>query len=378
MPELKSRKPRKPPAAGALINPRSPRAGTVGLQAGFDPGAPGPQPGQRLGPQLAPRPEIVAPADPFLEQPRLPPISEVRLFGTTRLLPAKYSESVLTRIANSDADLPLIFALDNATNDRLLAESNQRLGITARELVFDVPYCRIINAAFTHPHPQGARFSMPYRGAWYAGLELATAKAEVLFHRLVQFAEIGWEKPEELEYDQYTADFSGCFHDLRPAAFARAGSTPKSEPRVEPGRRFAIARRQRGHSLQAASEMPGPGSGAPVSAEFASCLTLDSYVDSQQLAIQLLEAGSLGILYPSARRPGGNCIACFRPSVVANVRKRDLYCLRWYPDRAATFVRSPRVLASADAPAMADRAPDLQSPCESEADRGAEAGAKEA
>jgi hypothetical protein len=73
--------------------------------------------------------------------------------------------------------------------------------------------------------------------------------------------------------------------------------------------------------------------------------------------MHLLEAGSLGILYPSARRPGGSCIACFRPSLVTNVRKGALYCLRWYPDRAATFVRSPRTPTppplQADAPAAA-------------------------
>ena len=32
----------------------------------------------------------------------------------------------------------------------------------------------VINAAFCHAHPLGARFSGPDRGAWYAGFELAT------------------------------------------------------------------------------------------------------------------------------------------------------------------------------------------------------------
>jgi hypothetical protein len=319
---------------------------TVELQASFEPGY--------LGPRLAP--------PPGTEAVRLPPVSDVQCHNTTRLLPAKYSESVLTRIAGSDTDLQLVFALDNATNDRLLAETNLRLGITARELVFDVPYSRIVNAAFTHPHPLGARFSMPYRGAWYAGLELATAKAEVLFHRAVQFAEIGWQQPEDLEYDQYTADFSGCFHDLRPEAFAGAGLRHACQPLGGPGfdRPGAPGR---GPGLPAGREgqpaAAGPGVASeiqaaalpPAAAEFAGCLALDSYISSQQLAIHLLEAGSLGILYPSARRAGGHCIACFRPSLVANVRKRDLYRLRWYPDRPATFVRSARAVTTAEAAA---------------------------
>jgi len=362
--------PRRNPALNPGINPRvNPRAPeTISLHASLEPG--------HKGARLAPVPAFVP------EPLRLPPVSEVRLLHTSRLLPAKYSQSVLTRIADDDADLQQIFALDHATNDRLLAEGNLRLGITARELVFDAPCSRIINAAFTHPHPQGARFSMPYRGAWYAGVELATAKAEVLFHRAVQFAEIGWQQPEELDYDQYTADFCGSFHDLRPPTPARPGLPGSSQlppvlplpPGAEPGRRpplviatgiasgdrRARSGRQDGAELdfwdlniQAAQEDPRNSleDAPPTAAEFAHCLAPDSYIASQQLAIDLLEAGSPGIIYPSARRPGGNCIACFRPSLVANVRKRDLYRLRWYPDRAATFVRSPRAVPPPDTPA---------------------------
>lgn len=233
----------------------------------------------------------------------VPPLSLLESVNTSRLLPARYSDSVLTRLSDSKDDLEAIYALDNATNERLLAESNGRLGIAARELVFNVPNYRIINAAYAHPHPQGARFSTPYRGAWYAGFELPTAKTEVLFHRSVQFAEIGWKEVETLDYDQYTADFSGNFHDLRP-----------------------------GHTIPAPEALQ----------RWTECLRPDSYVASQQLAEELLERGSLGLVYPSIRRPGGTCLACFRPQAVLHVRKRDLHRLTWYPDRPATFVRIDR------------------------------------
>jgi hypothetical protein len=51
----------------------------------------------------------------------------------------------------------------------------------------------------------------------------------------------------------------------------------------------------------------------------------DSYVDSQELGQRLLDQGSLGIVYPSVRRRGGTCLACFRPAVVANVRRDAEY-----------------------------------------------------
>ena len=179
--------------------------------------------------------------------------------------------------------LPLIFELDNATNARLRAEEGLSPDISVRDLVFDVPNYHVINAAFTHANPLGARFSTPHRGAWYAAFELATAKAEVLFHKSVEFAEIDWKEREEIQYDDYLADFTAPFHDLRG---------------IEDD-----------------------------------ALSPTSYVRSQQLAVELMELGSLGIVYPSVRREGGTCLACFRPSVVAKCAQE--HALPAYLDAAA-------------------------------------------
>lgn len=213
----------------------------------------------------------------------LPRICLVRQNDTHRLIPSKYSEggdSVLTRIADDDAHLKDIFDLDNATNDRLLAENNLLPGIGIHELVFGVPYFRIVNAAFCHAHPLGSRFNGPDRGAWYAGFELATAQAEVAFHKSVELAEVDWFE-EEVTYDDYLSDFSAEFHDIR-------------------------------NDVQ-----------------FADCLAPDSYVASQNLAQRLLDAESLGVGYPSVRREGGVCVACFRPALVMNVRKHATYQFIW-------------------------------------------------
>jgi len=113
-----------------------------------------------------------------------------------------------------------LFELDHATNDRLLAENDLLPGIGIHELVFGVPYFRIVNAAFCHAHPLGSRFNGPDRGAWYAAFELETARAEVAFHKWLELAEVGWLR-EELSYDDYLADVSAELHDIRAAeAFA--------------------------------------------------------------------------------------------------------------------------------------------------------------
>jgi hypothetical protein len=213
----------------------------------------------------------------------LPRTSLVRQNDTHHLLASKYREdgkSVLARIADDDAHRKDISDLDNATNDSLLAESDLLPGIGIRELVFDVPCHRIINAAFCHAHPLGSRFNGPDRGAWYAGFELATSQAEVAFHKSVELAETNWFD-EELTCDDYLADFSADFHDIRDDK------------------------------------------------RFAGCLAPESYLASQDLAQQLLDAGSLGVIYPSVRRKGGTCVACFRPALVMNVRKAATYRFVW-------------------------------------------------
>ena len=199
---------------------------------------------------------------------------------THRLIPAQYADggvSVLARLTDDPEILEGIFELDNATNDRLLAESRLLPGVDERELVFGIPQYRIINAAFCHPAPRGSRFNSGERGAWYAGFELATSQVEVAYHRGLWLRETKWDEDDVAEYQDFLADFRADFHDLR-------GTT-----------------------------------------EHADCLSPVSYVASQALAATLLASGSAGIVYPSVRRKGGTCIGCFRPVLVTNVRKGCVY-----------------------------------------------------
>ncbi|MET0413209.1 MAG: RES family NAD+ phosphorylase [Polyangiaceae bacterium] len=226
----------------------------------------------------------------------LPPIQLVRRYDTHRLIPSKYvdgGDSVLARIADDDAHLAALFDLDHATNERLLAENNRAPGIDSHELVFGVPHHRVVNAAFCHAHPLGSRFNGPERGAWYAAFELETAQAEVAFHKSLELSEIAWQEEEELDYSDYLADISAELHDLRDDT------------------------------------------------SFASYLDPESYRASQELAERLLDAESLGVVYPSVRHDGGTCVACFRPALVSNVRAARRHRLRlstkgsvarWDPD----------------------------------------------
>jgi RES domain-containing protein len=221
---------------------------------------------------------------------KLPPLSLVRQNDTHRLIASKHGESVLTRIADSNRHLDDIFKLDIATNERTLVEGGISAGIDVHELVFGLPYAQIVNAAFTHPHPLGSRFNGPSRGAWYCAFEAATSIAEIAFHKTIDLLEIGVLE-DDVTFDDYTADFSAEFHDLR-----------------------AVRR-------------------------FAKYLDPASYVASQELAEELLQAGSLGVVYPSIRNPRGTCIACFRPALVTHVAKDAAYRFVWSGETTPAVLR---------------------------------------
>jgi RES domain-containing protein len=214
---------------------------------------------------------------------RLPPLSLIRQLDTWRLLPSRFADredSVLANLAHSPDHLKDLFDLDNATNHRLAAERGAMSGIGIDELVFGVPNFRMINAAYAYPRPEGSRFNTGQRGAWYCAFDAETALAEIIFHKTVEYAEIDYFH-DTVTYQALLADFSAQFHDLRAAP------------------------------------------------DFAACLDPASYVASQKLATQLLDDGSLGIVYPSVRRPAGVNLACFRPALVGNVRRGMSYTLAW-------------------------------------------------
>jgi RES domain-containing protein len=203
--------------------------------------------------------------------------------GTHRLIPAKYgAKSVLESLPLPPHVLSDLSELDAATNERKVAENGGNAAIGPGELLFGVPEAEIVNAAFTHPGPFGGRFNSSERGAWYAGLELATSVAEVAFHKRRFLADGRIQGRHTFDYIEFLADFSGTFHVLD-AREGKACLKPDPVPQC--------------------------------------------YQASQALANRLLFGGSNGIVYTSVRRPSGTCIACFRPALVFHPRRGKQYRL---------------------------------------------------
>jgi hypothetical protein len=210
-----------------------------------------------------------------------PPLARVAERDTHRLIPSRYPPIGILDTIAAPADLDLVIELEGWTNDRLSNELGVIFTIPPAEWVTGRPHATVVMAAFCHPHPEGGRFNDASRGAWYAGLSLETALKESIFHRAKELAEIG-VTDARVELRQYLADFDADFHDVR------AGL------------------------------------------EFALLYHPESYAAGQALARELLEQGSNGIIYRSVRDAGGQCIACFRPALVLNVRPAAHFELRWH------------------------------------------------
>lgn len=224
-----------------------------------------------------------------------PPVTSVTLTDTCRLVASLYPVQGILDVVSSPADLPYVFELESWSNDRISTEMALLHRLPDTEWVVGRPMASVVMAAFCHPRPGGGRFNSSQRGAWYAGTLLETAHAEVIYHRGLELAEVGVSE-SRLQMRLYRADFRTTFHDIRPLT----------------------ARNRRWHSPS-------------------------SYAASQALAADLLAQGSHGILYRSVRRPGGECVACFRPALVENVRPDVHFEYRWEgsgPPRIRRLARS--------------------------------------
>jgi RES domain len=218
------------------------------------------------------------------------PVTAIRLRDTHRLVPSRHPQIGIFDAIAAPEDLQATIELAGWTDDRLLAELGVIRAIPAAEWVVG-PMASVIMAAFCHPDPRGARFNDAQLGAWYAGRALETAHAEVIHHRTRELEEIGL-LDARVQMRQYLADFDAEFHDIRgdDAAFA-----PPYHP--------------------------------------------DSYEASQAFALELRAGGSNGVLYRSVRHRGGECVACFRPRLVTNVRVAGHFEYRWSGPRRPAVTR---------------------------------------
>lgn len=227
-----------------------------------------------------------------------PRTAPVAFDNTQRLIPGKYTEDAehaLADLSDSDDELTALIQLSAATNSRLQAQEEHHPGGLGREdVVFGVPFSKIVNAAFTYPGEGGRFHRRSGRGAWYCALDLDTCLAEVAYHRIRMLHETGRTDEADIPFRLFLADI----HAQDFAWLDDAGQATRK------------------------------------------CLDPTSYSAGQSLGTSLRAAAVGGVVYPSVRRSSGTNLAVLAPSIVANVRREALYLLTI---ERATLARAVRV-----------------------------------
>ena len=196
-----------------------------------------------------------------------------------RIIPSRYPTVDLFERVASREDFAALQAVESLTNPRL---RNERDGfmVHPEHSVFGAGSAYIM-APFTHLNPEGGRFNDATFGAFYAARERATAVAESTHHR-ARFLSRTSEPPIELEMRVLEARVEARMHDLR-------------------GMRDALP------------EIYDP----------------KAYGASQRLASDLRSQGSMGIVYDSVRREGGQCVAALRPKALSDCRQAEHLIYKW-------------------------------------------------
>lgn len=187
----------------------------------------------------------------------------------TRIIAARYPPIELFERVSADPQIwEALIEAEALTNPRVRDEIGQ-IRLVAPEERISGPGASWVMASFTHLNPKGSRFSDGRYGVYYAALELQTAIRETAHH----FALFAADSGDGSRYEDMrvlAGRIDADFHDI--------ASLP-------PDPRRAI-------------------------------LDPDDYAAGRALRAQLREAGSNGVVYPSVRHAGGECIGAFRPKSV--------------------------------------------------------------
>lgn len=186
-----------------------------------------------------------------------------------RAIPSRFpAVSLFERVASPE-DFNALYALEAMTNDRIRDEVGDISLVPPEERLFGNGSTCIM-AAFTHLNPQGSRFSDGSYGVFYCAHDKLTAIEETRHHQ-AKFMAATREPPMRLQMRLYSVQARGEAVDLRVVS------------RID-------------------SRIVDP----------------DDYGHAQGIGRKLRNAGEQGILYPSVRHAGGECLAALRTGIVRN------------------------------------------------------------
>jgi RES domain len=185
-----------------------------------------------------------------------------------RVIPTRFpAVNLFDRVA-SPQDFEALYALEAMTNDRARTEIGELDLVPREERRFGPGYGPIM-AAFTHLNPNGSRFSDGSFGVFYCARDRETAIEETRYHSAL-FLLATSQPPTRQQMRLYTVQAQGEVLDVR-------NDSMEARPAI---------------------------------------LSPSDYSAGQALGRAARAAGAPGIVYPSVRHAGGECLAAFRTALL--------------------------------------------------------------
>lgn len=210
------------------------------------------------------------------------PTARVHWRGAVRIIRSIYPPIDLFEDIADPADWPLLISAEQKTNPRVM-ENVGNLDLVPPERRVGGQGASYLMAPFTHVSAdRPTRFSAGQFGILYAARRFDTALLETRYHharflgRTCETA--GWVS----QFRELVLDVRASLADLRPVI-------AKARAELEP----------------------------------------DNYKASQRLGSELKALGSNGLVYPSTRDSGGQCVALFFPDCASNVTQARHLDYHW-------------------------------------------------
>lgn len=203
-----------------------------------------------------------------------------------RIIRSAYPPIDLFEDIADPADWPLLISAEQKTNPRIMVTIGN-LDLVPVDRRVGGSGASYLMAPFTHvSSDRPSRFTDGSYGVLYIASDFDTALFETIHHHarfMARTAEAaGWTS----QFREIVLSVAADLHDLRAAGAAE-------HPELDPG----------------------------------------SYAASQVLARQLKAAGSDGLVYPSIRHPGGECVGLFYPDCASDPRQGRHLDYHWDGDR---------------------------------------------
>jgi hypothetical protein len=216
-------------------------------------------------------------------------VRRVRWQSTYRLIPSRYPPINLFERISKPEDWDALIELEGLTNPRL-REGAGAISLVPKARRVSGPGASIVMAPFTHASPhRKTRFSDGTYGVYYAARLFETALREVAFH-MGRFYSATNSPALQAPFRTYKGKIDKTMHDITGSGWT--------------------------HLLK-----PEP----------------DEYAKPQAFARALRLSNSNGIVYPSVRHPGGECIAAFWPDVVSIPVQTKHIELKWDGTRVSEW-----------------------------------------